>query len=73
MPLSEQADLFLAVGSSLVVQPAASLPLVAHQHGARLVIINREPTPLDRFADAVIHVGINETLAALDQRLETRY
>ena len=42
---SAQADLFLVIGSSLVVQPAASLPLAAKRGGARLVIINRDPTP----------------------------
>jgi NAD-dependent deacetylase len=68
--LSERADLFLAVGSSLVVQPAASLPQIARQHGARLVIINRDSTPLDQFADAVIQAGISETLTELDRELE---
>ena len=53
--VSEQCDLFIVVGTSLVVQPAASLPLIAKQKGARLVIVNREATPLDHTADAVIH------------------
>jgi NAD-dependent deacetylase len=65
--LSEQADLFLVLGSSLVVQPAASLPQVARERGARLVIVNRDPTPLDRIADAVIHASISETLVELDR------
>ena len=41
------ADLFLAIGSSLVIYPAADFPVLAKQHGARLVIINPEPTSLD--------------------------
>ena len=58
-------EVFLAVGSSLVVQPAASLPLLARQQGARLIIINRDPTPLDDMADAVIHSEIGEVLPVL--------
>jgi len=64
---SHRAELFLAMGSSLVVQPAASLPLIAKEQGARLVIVNRDPTPLDDQADAVIHASIGETLEKLDQ------
>lgn len=52
---STEADLFLVIGSSLVVQPAASMPLAAKRGGARLVIINRDPTPQDDLADLVIH------------------
>jgi NAD-dependent deacetylase len=52
---SSLCDLFIVIGSSLVVQPAASMPLVAKRNGARLVIINRDPTPYDDMADAVIH------------------
>jgi NAD-dependent deacetylase len=51
---SQQADLFIVLGSSLVVQPAASLPVVAKEAGARLVIVNRDATVLDRLADLVI-------------------
>lgn len=58
-------EVFLAVGSSLVVQPAASLPLLARQRGARLVIVNRDSTPLDGMADAVIHSEIGEVLPVL--------
>jgi NAD-dependent deacetylase len=47
-------DLFLSVGSSLVVQPAASMPAIAKQAGATLVIINKDETPLDAMADLVI-------------------
>ncbi|MBP88271.1 MAG: NAD-dependent deacetylase [Planctomycetaceae bacterium] len=67
MQWSRDADLFFAMGSSLVVQPAAGLPMLAKQSGARLVIINRDPTPQDELADAVIQASIGETLSAIDQ------
>ena len=63
--LARDCDLFLALGSSLVVYPAASLPEVAVRSGARLVIINREPTPLDPLADLTIHGSIGETMKAV--------
>jgi NAD-dependent deacetylase len=47
--------LLVVIGSSLVVQPAASLPIMAKQGGAKVVIINRDPTPMDRMADLVYH------------------
>ena len=65
--LSYEADLYLAIGSSLVVEPAASLPRLAKQNGAMLVIINKTPTPLDPSADLVIQEPIGITLqGALD-------
>ena len=67
--LSRRAELFLAIGSSLVVEPAASLPRAAKESGARLVIINRDPTPLDAIADLVLREPIGEALAAIDARL----
>jgi len=67
--LSENADVFLAMGSSLVVEPAASLPRLAKQHGAKLVIINRDATPSDSVADIVIHSPIGETLKRIDEHL----
>jgi NAD-dependent deacetylase len=57
-------DLFLAIGSSLVVYPAAGFPGLAKQNGARLVIVNRDPTPLDEAADLVLHSQIGPTLSA---------
>jgi NAD-dependent deacetylase len=56
------ADLFLAIGSSLVVYPAANLPRAAAENGARLVIINREPTALDASAELVIRADIGTVL-----------
>ncbi|HEX7969147.1 MAG TPA: Sir2 family NAD-dependent protein deacetylase [Stellaceae bacterium] len=58
------ADLFVVLGSSLVVYPAAGFPELAKHNGARLVIINREPTRLDPLADLVMHNAIGETLGA---------
>jgi len=55
-------DLFLALGSSLVVYPAAGFPRLAKENGANLVIVNREPTDLDPLADLVLHRAIGETL-----------
>jgi len=56
--LTAACDLFLVAGSSLVVYPAAAFPAFAKENGARLVIVNREPTPLDEAADLVIHAEI---------------
>ncbi len=62
--LTKAADLYLAIGSSLVVEPAASLPRMAKKNGATLVIINKTPTPLDPYADLIINEPIGETLRA---------
>jgi NAD-dependent deacetylase len=56
------ADLFIAIGSSLVVYPAAGLPELAKRNGAALVIINRDPTGLDDIADLVLNRAIGQTL-----------
>jgi len=61
--LAQRADLMLVVGSSLVVQPAARLPLIAKQSGAKLAMVNRESTPLDRLADLVVVGDAGRTLA----------
>ncbi len=58
-------DVFLVLGSSLRVYPAAGLPLLARRAGARLVIVNREPTDQDSYADLVLHAEIGEPLSAL--------
>lgn len=57
-----ECDLFLAIGSSLVVFPAAGFPVLAKRNGARLVIINREPTDLDGMADLVLNREIGSAL-----------
>jgi NAD-dependent deacetylase len=58
------ADLFIVLGSSLVVYPAAGFPELAKRNGARLAIINRDPTGLDDIADLVLNRAIGETLGA---------
>jgi NAD-dependent deacetylase len=60
--VAAEADLLLAVGSSLQVYPAASIVPAAAQAGARLVIVNAEPTPYDGIADAVLRGSISEVL-----------
>jgi NAD-dependent deacetylase len=63
--MTAACDAFVAVGSSLVVLPAAGLPMAARRLGAALVIVNREPTPLDGLADAVLHGEAGTLLPAL--------
>jgi len=60
--LAKQADVMLVVGTSLVVYPAAEIPLVAVRAGAPMIVINAEPTPFDRFAEVVIHGRSGEVL-----------
>lgn len=62
---ARSCDLFLAVGTSLTVQPAAGLCLEAVRHGAKLVIINAQPTPYDGIADAVLRTPIGQALPKL--------
>ena len=62
---SSLSDLFIVIGSSLVVQPAASMPLVAKRNGAKLVIINRDPTSYDDMADLVIHSQAGPIMASI--------
>ena len=68
MRLAQEAtlncDLMLVAGSSLVVYPAAGFPVMAKQNGAKLVIVNRDPTEMDALADLVLHTELGPTLAA---------
>jgi NAD-dependent deacetylase len=59
------SDTFLVLGSSLVVYPAAQLPIIAKDSGARLIIVNLDPTPLDEIADMVIHKKVSDTLSLI--------
>ena len=61
--LTQSCDLFLVIGSSLVVWPAAGFPLMAKRNGARLVIINRDATEFDDIADLVVREDIGTVLA----------
>ena len=60
-----EADVFLVIGSSLAVYPAAGLPRVAVENGAPLVIVNREPTPYDDYAELTLQGSAGETLGAV--------
>jgi len=66
---SLECDLCIVLGSSLVVYPAASIPMQAVENGAGLIIVNREPTPMDGVADVVIHGALGKTLTALMEQL----
>jgi NAD-dependent deacetylase len=63
--LAREADVMLVVGSSLVVHPAADIPVAAVSSGARLIVVNAEPTPLDSLAEVVIHGRSGEVLPDL--------
>jgi NAD-dependent deacetylase len=63
--LSQAADFMLVIGTSLVVNPAARLPLIAQRAGARIAIINRESTPLDKQADVVLRADAGPALSEL--------
>lgn len=65
MQAAAEADLFLAVGTSLQVYPVAGAVEIARRAGAKLVIVNGEPTPFDELADAVLGGSISEVLPAI--------
>jgi NAD-dependent deacetylase len=67
--MSEKAEIFIVVGSSLQVYPAASFPVVAEQSGALLAIVNRDETPLDPSADFTHRGGIGEFFTKLNPLL----
>lgn len=67
---SKNSDLFIVVGSSLVVQPAALMPIYAKQAGGRLVIINMGPTPHDDYADIIIRMKAGEVLPKVVEKVK---
>lgn len=67
--ITKACEMFIAVGSTLQVQPAAGLAGVAADHGARLIVVNAEPTPYDDRADEVIREPIGTALPELLRRL----
>lgn len=69
--LAEESDVFLAIGTSLTVEPAASLPETAHRHGATLVVANDEPTAIADRADATFREPVTEVLPRLVDALES--
>jgi NAD-dependent deacetylase len=64
--LARTCDLFVVVGSSLVVYPAAGLPRIAHRQGAKVVIINRDATPSDHYAHLLLRGEIGEILSRFE-------
>jgi len=71
---SSKAELFIVLGSSLSVSPANMFPMLAKENGAKLIIVNREPTPYDSFADHVIQdTSIKEVLINVKQRLHEQF
>jgi len=69
---SASCDLFLVAGSSLVVYPAAQMPLIAKDGGAKLVIVNLTPTPHDGYADIVIYEKTGQVLAEIVERVKAK-
>jgi NAD-dependent deacetylase len=69
---SSICDVFIAAGSSLVVYPAAQMPLIASQNGAKLVIITLSDTPHDSYADAVINEKTGPTLSLIAEEVKAR-
>jgi NAD-dependent deacetylase len=67
--LASAAEVFLVIGSSLQVQPAATLPLIARRAGAALAIVNRDPTPLDGDADVLVRAAIGAVAVAVCPQL----
>jgi mono-ADP-ribosyltransferase sirtuin 6 len=67
---SSMADVFLAVGSSLTVTPAAQMPMVAHNKGAQLIIINKQETPFDQVASLRFFEGAGEVLMGIVDHLK---
>lgn len=67
--VAKTTDLMLVIGSSLVVNPAARLPVIARDNGARVVIINQTATPIDELADVQIRAGAGEVLHGIAQRV----
>jgi len=70
--LAESCDLLLMIGSSLEVQPAASVPLAAYQNGAKLLFINRAATEYDELAELVVHGSAGEFLLQVMEHCENR-
>lgn len=67
---SQEAGLFLVLGSSLLVQPAASMPVAAKQQGAKLVIVNRDKTSLDTLADLLIRDSCGRVMQQVLEKLK---
>ena len=68
---AEACDFVLAIGSSLVVYPAADIPARAKRRGAKLAIINKDETPMDPSADYVLREAAGSVLPAIVERLDS--
>lgn len=68
---ARKCDLMIVVGSSLEVFPASDLPILAHRNQAKIIIINLEPTALDKLADVIIRDDVANVLPAILEQLET--
>ncbi|GAJ22498.1 unnamed protein product, partial [marine sediment metagenome] len=71
-PATAACDLFLVAGSSLVVYPAAQMPLIAKDNGAKLIIVNLTPTPHNSYADIVIYEKVGEALPQIIERVKVK-
>jgi len=67
--MAVECDFMLVLGSSLVVLPAAEIPRIARLHGAKVAILNRDPTELDHIADILCHAELGQFTAALAEEL----
>jgi NAD-dependent deacetylase len=70
---ARNCDLMLIAGSSLQTSPAAELPLIACEHGADVLVVNREPTPMDKYAALAIHRDLTVALPAIVSLLRDRH
>lgn len=68
---ARHCDLMLVIGSSLEVYPASDLPVLAHRNNAKIIIINWQPTPLDKIADVIIRDNVATVLPSIMKQLET--
>ena len=68
---TRQCDVMLVAGSSLEVVPASDLPRLARQHGARLILVNLQPTYMDDQAEVVLHADVAEVLPQIAQACGT--
>jgi NAD-dependent deacetylase len=69
MYLTQAADLFISIGTSLSVQPVAKLPELAKKNGSKLIILNRDATPLDNVADLVINGELKDIFSKISPNL----
>ena len=67
---ARQADVMIVIGSSLEVAPASEIPMIARRNGAKLIMINLEPTLIDPMADVVIHARAAKVLPEIVSRVE---